>query len=254
MGFSDREQVILALRAAYMNADRAVQYLVEGIPPHIVQQMQQQQARQQAPRPQPSTAPRPQQPPQQQQQPPHPAPGQQPGHEVTPEELAAMMRQLDQGGESQMEQALRAIPQFEQIRAIVRQNPQALPTVMQQLQQHHPAVYQLVQQQPEEFLRILRAPGGPGAGGNAGPGAEGAPEPIDMTVRPEDNEPVQRLVQLGGGMWDQRAAAIVYLACRRNEELAANVLFDNGGVPAELVQAMNEAEQHPEGDAPGDQH
>ena len=37
---------------------------------------------------------------------------------------------------------------------------------------------------------------------------------------------------------DARAAGIVYVLSNRNEELAANVLFDNGGLPAELAVAL----------------
>ncbi len=59
-----------------------------------------------------------------------------------------------------------------------------------------------------------------------------------MQVTEADREPIQRLVAIGGGIWDERAAAIVYVVCNRNEEVAANILFDNGGLPPDLAAAI----------------
>ena len=231
MGFTDRAEVIRALRCAYMNPDRAVEYLFSGIPPSVAAQFDNQPANQ--PAHPPSRAP------------PAPAPTQQSGGQqgggMNAEQLAAMMNsmQSQQQGGSELERALRAIPQFEQIRALVRSNPQALPAVMQQLQQHSPELFALVQANPQEFLNLMNSGPAPQGGATEGSG-EG---PQVMRVTQADLEPIQRLVALGGGMWDERAATIVYLACRRNEELAANVLFDNGGLPAELADvAMQEGD------------
>ncbi|CUI14424.1 UV excision repair RAD23-like protein, putative [Bodo saltans] len=214
MGFEDRNQVALALRAAYMNADRAVEYLCTGIPPAALAQIQQQLQQQQAP------------------------PQQQPRAQAQSQPRAA--------APSALRQALSAIPQFEQIRSVVRQNPQSLQTVMAQLRERHPEVFALVQANPQEFLGLMNEPAdmdGQGTTGNVA-GPDGARQ---FAITEADREPIQRLVTLGGGMWDERAASIVYVVCNRSEDLAANVLFDNGGLPAELAAAVMEG-----GLAPGD--
>lgn len=56
---------------------------------------------------------------------------------------------------------------------------------------------------------------------------------LELTA--EDRTAVQQLVELGGGMWDEQSAVLVYLATQRNQEVAASVLFEHGGVPAELL-------------------
>lgn len=236
MGFPDRPAVIHALRCAYGNGDRAVEYLCTGIPAGVEAQIRQQQQQQQQPAAPQASRP-PAQPQQQQQTPQQQSQGGSGG--MTAEALGAMMAEMQgqQQGGSELRRALSGIPQFEQIRALVRQNSAALPTVMQQLQQHHPNVFQLVQANPQEFLDIINeAPQGGAAGAGASSGG-GAPEGLPQ-LGPEDQPAIERLVALGGGQWDQRAAAIVYMVCRKNEELAANVLFDHGGLPPELVQAL----------------
>jgi UV excision repair protein RAD23 len=218
MGFEDRTQVARALRAAYMNADRAVEYLCTGIPPGVLAQINAQ-----APQPQHHASA-----PEQQQQP----------HPVAPRVAVAPP--------SALRQALSRIPQFEQIRAVVRQNPASLQTVMAQLREHHPDAFQLVQANPQEFLELMNEGGENGPGAGVGGNVAGAGGPQQFQITEADREPIQRLVALGGGMWDERAAAIVYVVCNRSEDLAANVLFDNGGLPADLAAAVME------GGAPGD--
>ena len=81
---------------------------------------------------------------------------------------------------------------------------------------------QLIQSHPEEFLSLL--------GGDAGDfedvGGEEGERGQYVTISPEDDAAINRLVALG---FDRNQAAEAFLACDKNEELAANYLFDQMG-------------------------
>ena len=71
----------------------------------------------------------------------------------------------------------------------------------------------------------------PGAGGAAGAGGMGGGPgggqnpPGTIRVTPEEMEAINRLTQLG---FPKHKAAEAYFSCDKNEELAANLLFDTG--------------------------
>jgi hypothetical protein len=126
---------------------------------------------------------------------------------------------------SPLAQELANLPNFDSIRALILQNPEAmLPMAMQQLQASNPAMHTLIQQNPEEFMRYLTQglPGGPGGapGGHGGPGGPGRV----VTLGPADMEPINRLMGLGG--FTQEQAARAYVMANRNEEVAAAILFE----------------------------
>lgn len=60
-----------------------------------------------------------------------------------------------------------------------------------------------------------------GMGGGPGGGGENV-----VRLTQEESEAVARLTELG---FDRQMAAQAYLACDKNEEMAANFLFENGG-------------------------
>lgn len=269
MGFPE-DQVRSCLRAAFNNPDRAVEYLMNGIPAGL-----------QAPAA--ST----------------PAAGGGNTEAATP----ARAPTLDD---------LRNHPEFNQIKALVQQNPQALPEVLRQIGERQPQLLEVIHNNREAFVKMMNEPieapapapaGGAGAGATGGgagglagmmagggapdfqqlfspeneaelaqalnmspdqmgaitqmlrslppeqlqammqnmaggggmpgmPGMPGAggpggapPGAVTIPLSQEEMASVNRLVELG---FHRNEVIQVYLACDKNEEVAANFLFENG--------------------------
>lgn len=98
---------------------------------------------------------------------------------------------------------LRGQPQFQQMREVIRHNPQLLNTIMQQIGQNQPGLLQLITQNQEAFVRMLNEPGSnepnAAAPSAAAPGAGGAQGP-DMsqfmgqaTITQDDKEAIERV-------------------------------------------------------------
>ncbi|XP_062888440.1 UV excision repair protein RAD23 homolog B-like isoform X1 [Mobula hypostoma] len=133
MGY-EREQVLAALRASFNNPDRAVEYLLTGIP-----------AEPEAPEePQPRVTTQ---------------PPSQPSTQSTPA--------------SNPLEFLRTQPQFQQMRQIIQQNPALLPALLQQLGRDNPTLLQQITQHQEQFVQMLNDPlgeaGSEGAEGHGSP-------------------------------------------------------------------------------------
>jgi len=286
MGF-EKENVERCLRASFGNPDRAVEYLMSGIPAGITAEMEGQTG--------PGAAA------------PAPAPTAAPGGGPAPfpamggafPAMPTAGRGGGGGGGEPLPPALEQLrqhPMFGQIAAAVAQNPQALESMLPALAQSHPELLEAVLANPEAFQRMLAeaaqggAPGARGApGGMGGPGGMAGMDPAAMAQQMQnDPEMMQRivaqvaqsnpqlaqqiqndpqaLVQLmqaemaarggmpggpggdGGGQhvvrlteaegeavarltelgFDRQTAAQAYLACDKNEELAANYLFEHG--------------------------
>lgn len=218
MGF-DRDPVVRALQAAYNNPDRAVEYLMNGIP-----------AAPAAPPPPAAAAP------------PAAAGGATPAPPAPPVDpaVAAAAAGLVSGGGAPGAAAaaaaaaaggaadgaeggpldfLRQHPQFPMLRAMLQQNPQMITQLLQQVGQANPALLQAISQHPEEFMRLL-AEGG-------GEGEEGAPPPgvTYIQVNDEERAALERLAEPG---YPRQRVLEAFLACDRNEALAANYLIDHG--------------------------
>ncbi|CAJ2507026.1 Uu.00g082120.m01.CDS01 [Anthostomella pinea] len=231
MGF-ERAQIEAALRAAFFNPDRAVEYLLTGIP-ESAQQQQPQPAAAAPASGAPAAAPAAQ---------PAEAEG---GDNVNLFDLAAQAgRGGSRGGAGGNAAAtataaaaaaaaaasatppgggrdlgnldfLRNNAQFQQLRQVVQQQPQMLEPILQQLGAGNPQLAQLIAQNPDQFLQLLGEDGDDDA--PLPPGAQA------ISVTEEERDAIERLCRLG---FDREAAIQAYFACDKNEELAANFLFD----------------------------
>lgn len=120
------------------------------------------------------------------------------------------------GGETRaVFEQLRNHPQFAQMAAMVQQNPQALAQLLPAIAQTNPGLVQAIMQNQEEFMQMLQEAGGGGGGDGR----------TVIHLSEEEQAAIKRLTDLG---FDRGAAAEAYLACDKNEEIAANFLFENG--------------------------
>lgn len=202
MGY-EKERVEAALRASFNNPDRAVEYLLTGIPPQL------ELGGGGAPA---GTLP-------------VPAAGSQEGGVGAPAAVPAP-------GENPLA-FLRDHEMFQQIRAVIQQNPSTLSTMLQQIGQSNPQLLQLISQNQDAFIRMINEgetggeegeaaiPGLPGEGVLGGPG-EVLDQPGVIQVSPADKEAIERLKALG---FPEHLVVQAYFACEKNENLAANFLL-----------------------------
>ncbi|KAJ6171696.1 UV excision repair protein (RadW) [Penicillium chermesinum] len=220
MGFA-RSDIDRAMRAAFFNPDRAIEYLLTGIPDNVQQEQQQNQQAQQAER----------------------ATGETPAAATTPaaggnaaEEplnLFEAAAQATEGGGGRGSRGgagagagggdalgsldfLRSNPHFQQLRQLVQQQPQMLEPILQQVAAGNPQIAQIIGQNSDRFLELLsedleedEAPLPPGT------------QAIQVTE--EERDAIERLCRLG---FPRDSVIQAYFACDKNEELAANFLFD----------------------------
>ncbi|CAN1181370.1 Ubiquitin receptor RAD23c [Linum perenne] len=184
----DTETFIRALRAAFNNPKRAVQYLLSGLP-------EQAEA---APVPAPQAT--------QAAAVPAAGPNENP-LDLFPQDIptaaaagGASVGYLD---------FLRKSQQFRALRAMLMASPQMLQTVLRELGKPKPNLMRLIQEHEAAEEAIL---GGPFA------------MPQSVTVFPEDREALGRLEAMG---FDPEIVLEVFFACDKNEKLSANYLLDN---------------------------
>ncbi|KAJ3115958.1 hypothetical protein HDU96_010752 [Phlyctochytrium bullatum] len=210
MGFT-QEEVTKAMRAAFNNPDRAAEYLV-NVDAAVTTEA--------ASPPAPMTAPT-------QNTNSNPAGG---SAYINLFDAAAAAAATQQSGNRQGAGAeslsrlleMRNSPQFQEFRNLIRSQPQLLQPLLQQLGQTQPELLQAITQNQEAFMQMLMDGGSEGAAEDAG--AEGAAGTQYITVTPEEEAAINRLTALG---FDRMAAAEAFFACDKNEELAANFLFDS---------------------------
>ncbi|XP_060991138.1 UV excision repair protein RAD23 homolog B-like [Dama dama] len=200
MGY-EREQVTAALRASFNNPDRAVEYLLMGIPGDRGSQ-----AVVDPPAAASTGAP------------------QSSGAAAT---TTATTTTTSSGGHPL--EFLRNQPQSQQMRQINQQNPSLLPALLQQIGRENPQLLQQISQHQEHFIQMLNEPvqeaGGQGEGGGGGSGGiaeAGSGHMNYIQVTPQEKEAIERLKAVG---FPEGLVIQAYFACEKNENLAANFLL-----------------------------
>ncbi|XP_039422815.1 UV excision repair protein RAD23 homolog B isoform X2 [Corvus cornix cornix] len=201
MGY-EREQVIAALRASFNNPDRAVEYLLMGIPGDN-------QAVAEPPQP-PST-------------------GASQSSAVAAAVATIPTTASSLGGHPL--EFLRNQPQFQQMRQIIQQNPSLLPALLQQIGRENPQLLQQISQHQEHFIHMLNEPvlesrqglsGSDDGASTGGIGDAGNAHMNYIQVTPQEKEAIERLKALG---FPEGLVIQAYFACEKNENLAANFLL-----------------------------
>lgn len=193
MGYA-RDEVERALRASFNNPDRAVEYLVTGAIPESEEV------------------------------------GGNPAAQASDEESQGTT-ESSRSGENPLE-FLRNQPQFQQMREAIRQNPELLSVIMQNMSQSNPQLLALITQNQDAFVQMLNEPpsgqqpagGQPAAGGQEGPNLAQYVGGVHQVTQ-EDKEAIERLKALG---FEEYLVVQAYFACDKNENLAADFLFGGG--------------------------
>ncbi|KAH7569841.1 hypothetical protein JRO89_XS05G0007100 [Xanthoceras sorbifolium] len=247
-GTWDRDIVIRALRAAYNNPERAVEYLYSQCCSILLKYAIMHSASldemihagipEQAEVPPVARVPGSAQtanPPAQSPQPTQPAPVTSNGPNANPLDLfpqglpdmgsgAAGAGSLDFLRNSQQVHLSLSLSSvcFQILRAMVQANPQILQPMLQELGKQNPQLMRLIQDHQADFLRLINEPV-EGGEGNIGSQLAAA-MPQSVTVTPEEREAIERLEAMG---FDRAIVLEVFFACNKNEELAANYLLDH---------------------------
>lgn len=241
MGY-EREEVDRALRAAFNNPDRAVEYLLMGIPENLQPQQQQQQSQQQQPEgiEEEETIGE---------------ESEQSGEVAGEDDLFAQAAQRTSGGGSGASGAAAdsaggsgsapgsiglTMEDLLALRQVVSGNPEALAPLLENLSTRYPQLREQIMANPEVFVSMLLEAVGDNLQG-AMTDFEGvrdiesgdigaAVESEEQTSRPPveitetDEQAIGRLCELG---FERSLVIQVYFACGKNEEIAANMLFND---------------------------
>lgn len=228
MGF-ERQQVERALRAAFNNPDRAVEYLLSGLPitegAAAVQQTAADVIQSESESAPVATSTIEESP-----------------NTVTPTsnnlfDQAAMASERAGSGSGSGIAAGAEGDMMSQVREILQTQPEMAEVVLQQLAASNPQIAELVQSNPEAFLRYItegdqnalaQALGVPPEYVEAAQNEEGETgedgDAYQIQITPEENDAITRLCELG---FDRDLVIQVYFACDKNEEMAANLLFND---------------------------
>lgn len=219
MGYS-REEVETALRAAFNNPHRAVEYLLTGIPENLLPPQPTAESQiTEAPVAESTTA----------NVSTEVNDNDEDTHNVNLFEAAAQAANQadDQSNDPAREMGEEA--QLQLLRQAIQNDPELIQPLIEQISASNPQVAQIIQQDPEAFFRtFLGAEDGEDLGFEfedvEGEGNEGGNEPgtIRLELTEQDQSAISRLCELG---FDRDLVIQVYMACDKNEEIAADILF-----------------------------
>lgn len=119
---------------------------------------------------------------------------------------------------------LRNNQQFQALRSMVQSNPQILQPMLQELGKQNPQLLGLIQENHAEFLQLINEPVDVSEGDLFDQPDQDMPHAISVT--PAEQEAIERLEAMG---FDRALVIEAFLACDRNEQLAANYLLENAG-------------------------
>ncbi|XP_047166857.1 ubiquitin receptor RAD23b-like isoform X1 [Vigna umbellata] len=204
----DRDTVSRALRAAYNNPERAIDYLYSGIP-----------------EPAEVAVPVPNYPGSQTTETAGIPSGAVPvGPNSSPLNMFPQETISSTGAGLGSLDFLRNNPQFQALRSMVQSNPQILQPVLQELGKQNPGLLRLIQEHHGEFLQLINEPVDGSEGDIFDQPEQDMPHAINVT--PAEQEAIGRLEAMG---FDRASVIEAFLACDRDEQLAANYLLENAG-------------------------
>ncbi|CAN0862642.1 Ubiquitin receptor RAD23b [Linum grandiflorum] len=208
----DKEAVTRALRAAYNNPERAIDYLYSGIP--VTAEVA-------VPVPRVPTGQAAES-------------GAAPGAHVSGPPNTSPLNMFPQesiagagaGGGLASLDFLRNNHQFQLLRSMVRTNPPILQPMLQELGKQNPNLLRMIQEHHAEFLQLLNEPQEDGSEGEVLAEQPDQEMPHAINVTPAEQAAIERLEAMG---FDRPLVIEAFLACDRNEELAANYLLEHAG-------------------------
>jgi UV excision repair protein RAD23 len=190
MGY-ERIQIENALRASFNNPDRAVEYLLTGIPDELQADVSLNQSLSNIL-------------------------SEDTGSSTSSSQGSAPASQNDPLA------FLRSQPTFQQMRTVVQQNPELLNSVLQQIGQTNPALLQMISNNQEAFVRMLNEPTDDASAAPATETRSGPATGYEVAVSTQDKEAIDRLKALG---FPEHQVVQAYFACEKNENMAANLLL-----------------------------
>ncbi|CAN1190806.1 Ubiquitin receptor RAD23b [Linum perenne] len=207
-GSWDKETVTRALRAAYNNPERAIDYLYSGIPETAevnvpVARVPTSQVTESGAAPATHVS-----------GPPNTSP-----LNMFPQESLAG---AGAGGGLASLDFLRNNQQFQALRSMVQSNPQILQPMLQELGKQNPNLLRMIQEHHAEFLQLINEPQDGSEEEMFEQPDEEMPHAINVT--PAEQAAIERLEAMG---FDRPLVIEAFLACDRNEELAANYLLEH---------------------------